>query len=277
MERNDTSFRSILRMLLFGILIGAGGILPGISGSVFAVALGIYRPFMEILSRPWRGIPKYWRLLLPVGIGSILGFTLVGYGLSYAFRASSAAVIWLFVGLICGTFPFLWRDAGREGRPVRGWIALVLAGAVFFTALFSVQYLLDAKLAPTGRNFFVCGLLGGLGTALPGMSASPVMMALGIYEPLLEGAAALDLRVIFPVTAGFLAALLGAARFVSWGYRRFYPVAAHGVLGLMIASILCIIPKDCRSVPEGLLCLALFITGAVLSFLFSKKERRRPC
>ena len=35
-----------LRNLLCGILIGAGAILPGVSGGVLAVVFDIYRPFM---------------------------------------------------------------------------------------------------------------------------------------------------------------------------------------------------------------------------------------
>ena len=39
-----------LRDLLCGVLIGAGAILPGVSGGVLAVVFDIYRPFMEAVS-----------------------------------------------------------------------------------------------------------------------------------------------------------------------------------------------------------------------------------
>lgn len=41
-----------LRDLLCGVLIGAGAILPGVSGGVLAVVFDIYRPFMEVLTHP---------------------------------------------------------------------------------------------------------------------------------------------------------------------------------------------------------------------------------
>ena len=47
-----------LRNLLCGALIGAGAILPGVSGGVPAAVFDIYRPFMEILSHPKRVLPK---------------------------------------------------------------------------------------------------------------------------------------------------------------------------------------------------------------------------
>ena len=58
----------MLRYLLCGALIGAGAILPGVSGGVLAVVFGIYRPFMEVLTHPRRALPKYWRMLIPLSL-----------------------------------------------------------------------------------------------------------------------------------------------------------------------------------------------------------------
>ena len=63
-----------LRDLLCGILIGAGAILPGVSGGVLAVVFDIYRPFMEVLTHPREAIPKYWRWFIPIGLGCAVGF-----------------------------------------------------------------------------------------------------------------------------------------------------------------------------------------------------------
>ena len=70
-----------LRDLLCGVLIGAGAILPGVSGGVLAVVFDIYRPFMEVLTHPRAAIPKYWRWFLPIGLGCAIGFV----GGSYIF------------------------------------------------------------------------------------------------------------------------------------------------------------------------------------------------
>ena len=66
--KNTQTKNCILRVLQ-GAIIGAGAILPGISGGVLAVIFGIYRPAMELLTHPKRAFPRYWRMLLAVGIG----------------------------------------------------------------------------------------------------------------------------------------------------------------------------------------------------------------
>ena len=51
-----------LRDMLCGALIGAGAILPGVSGGVLAVIFDVYRPLMETLTHPKRGFLQYWHI-----------------------------------------------------------------------------------------------------------------------------------------------------------------------------------------------------------------------
>ena len=60
--------------ILQGALIGLGAVLPGISGGVLAVIFGVYQPIMECLANPMQGVKKHLRLLLPIGVGVVVGF-----------------------------------------------------------------------------------------------------------------------------------------------------------------------------------------------------------
>ena len=101
MEQNAREKRSRwLRDLLCGALIGAGAILPGVSGGVLAVVFDVYRPVMETLTHPVRGLRKYWPIFLPLGIGSMVGFLGLAKAIAAAYALSAAATVWLFIGLI---------------------------------------------------------------------------------------------------------------------------------------------------------------------------------
>ena len=56
--RNQNQIIRWLRYGLCGTLIGAGAILPGVSGGVLAVIFDIYRPLMEVLTHPKTALPK---------------------------------------------------------------------------------------------------------------------------------------------------------------------------------------------------------------------------
>ena len=143
-----------LRDLLCGALIGAGAILPGVSGGVLAVVFDVYRPMMETLSHPGRGIRKYWHIFLPLGIGWAVGFLGLAKGISAAYALSDAATIWLFIGLIAGaSFRALSK---RKEKPVAG--LLIFAGASVLLSVFLFVFFST----PSAQSAFVPALRVGL-------------------------------------------------------------------------------------------------------------------
>ena len=86
-----------------------------VSGGVLAVVFGIYRPAMELLTHPRRALQRYWQMLLAVGIGWAIGFLGGGSVILALFHQSETVATCLFIGLILGTLPDLWHEAGTQG------------------------------------------------------------------------------------------------------------------------------------------------------------------
>ena len=124
--KNSRIKNGIMRIVQ-GIIIGAGAILPGISGGVLAVVFGIYRPAMELLTHPRRALQRYWRMLLAVGIGWAIGFLGGGSVILALFHQSETVATCLFIGLILGTLPDLWHEAGTQGRGNGSYISLIVS------------------------------------------------------------------------------------------------------------------------------------------------------
>ena len=62
----------ILKAILWvvqGFIVGLGAILPGVSGGTLCYAFGIYDQILEVLSNPFKGIKKHFKMLVFVGIG----------------------------------------------------------------------------------------------------------------------------------------------------------------------------------------------------------------
>jgi len=262
-----------LRDLLCGILIGAGAILPGVSGGVLAVVFDIYRPFMEVLTHPRTAIPKYWKWFPPIALGWCAGFLGFAKGIAAAFCLSDTVTTWLFIGLIVGTVPSLFREAGREGRSAGAWVSMAVCAAAMFTGLFYVSHIAEVSVAPNFWWYNFCGVLWGMSVVIPGMTSSSVMMALGLYQPMLEGLARLDLLVLSASLPGMFLAIALLARLMSWFLKRFYSVAFHGILGIVLASTLVIIPTEYapgESVLSALCCCG----GFLLAFLLARLDQR---
>ena len=273
--RHDQNFiMRWLRDLLCGFLIGAGAILPGVSGGVLAVVFDIYCPFMEVLTNPRTAVPKYWKWFPPIALGWCAGFLGFAKGIAAAMNLSDAVTVWLFIGLIVGTVPSLFREAGKEGRCAASWLSMLACAAAVFAGLFYVSRVVHVEVTPNFWWYNFCGVLWGAGIVIPGMTSSSVMMALGLYQPMLEGLAHLDLVVLSACLPGLTLSVALLARLVSWFFRRYYSVAFHGILGFVIASTLVIIPTEYTGAGEMALSALCCVGGFLLAFFLARLDKR---
>jgi putative membrane protein len=272
--RDSAGMLRWLHSFLCGAAIGAGAILPGVSGGVLAVVFGIYRPFMETLTHPKRALPKYWKWIFPLVLGWLAGFLGFAKGVSAMLCFSNTVTVWLFIGLIAGSFPSLLREADKAGRPVSARISGALSFAVMFCGLLYVSRIAAVSVEPNFWWYNFCGVLWGMGIVIPGMTSSSIMMALNLYYPLMEGLAKPDLPVLLSTLPGLLLSIAALARFVSWLFRRYYPQAYHGILGIVAASTLAIVPLEYRGAGEAALSAFFCAAGFSVAFLLGRLDRQ---
>ena len=118
-----------------GSLIGVGAVLPGISGGVLCVIFGIYKTIMEFLAAPVRNFKTHVPKLIPVGIGGVIGFLGIANLLSFLLDRYPAQSVCVFIGLISGMVPSLFREAGeKEKYPLEGDVVVIGGGNVAIDA-----------------------------------------------------------------------------------------------------------------------------------------------
>ena len=66
-----------MKRLLAGVMIGIGGILPGVSGSVLAVAFGLYARILDAIATFFKDVRGNVRFLFPVLLGGAAVFALL--------------------------------------------------------------------------------------------------------------------------------------------------------------------------------------------------------
>ena len=268
--------RNILVRMFQGAVIGAGAILPGISGGVLCVAFGIYQPMMAMLSHPIRNFLRYWKLLIPVGVGWALGFVLLAGVIANFLEQDAAAVTSLFIGLILGTFPSLFGESARFGRTKPMWAALALSTSALWAFFHLVKSGTQTALIPSFGWYVFCGVLWGISLIVPGMSSSSLLLLFGLYQPLSEGVSQLDPVVLFPFAIGIAATVLLLARLVSRLFEKHYGIAFHCVIGFVIASTIPIIPTSFSGAGEALLCVGTAAVGFAASFFMNRWSKKHP-
>ena len=146
-------------------------------------------------------------------------------------------------------------------------------GAIFFS-LFYVGKVICVTVEPNFWWYNFCGALWGMSLVIPGLTSSSVMMALGLYQPMLEGLARLDFLVLSACLPGMVLTILLLARLVSWFFRKHYSIAFHGIFGIVLASTLVIIPTSYVGAWEIVLSAVCCIGGFLLAYFMARLDRR---
>lgn len=267
--------------IIQGALIGAGGVLPGVSGGVLAVLFGVYKPLMRLLAHPVKELKRSAIELWPIIVGFLIGYIGIAKVLEEVLIRYETQSLAVFVGMAIGIMPSLFREAGEKGRNKFSWISLGTVFVVAFAILGGAR-ILQLTIVP---NFF-WNMFGGACLALsiiaPGMSASVLMLPLQMtaadgsvatfYEHITGAIGNLNISVLLPLVIGAALTFVLLTRAVDWMMNNRYNVMFHGIIGLVIAATIFTIPFQAftASMSSCLIHLVFVVLGCVATLLLDK-------
>lgn len=274
-EHKKISPGKLVLQIFQGALIGLGAVLPGISGGVLSVIFGIYKPIMELLANPFGKFKSHVPKLIPYVIGAAIGFLRIANLLSYVLEKYPNPSVCLFIGLIAGMLPSLWREAGEQGRTKGSYISLLVALVFIFALLIGLENS-SVEITPNFVWYVFCGFCLALSSIAPGMSFSTLLMPLGLYTPFVDGIGHFSMSVLIPAGIGVLATLICLSKAINVLFEKFYSLAFHAIIGIVIAATVIIIPfgsftTSLRSGVTNVLCIAIGMIAALLLDEFNSK------
>lgn len=232
-----------VKRVIYGALVGVGAILPGVSGGAFCAAFGIYRPMMDFFAHPTRNFKKNIRFFLPFGIGCALGFVLLAGLVSLLLEKAGSCVVAFFVGCIIGTLPSLYKEAnGKRWKPFH-WI--LLAGSTGLTVMGllymekvgnMLELIADPKSLSYLLTWLVCGAIFCLGSIVPGMSPSAIIMYADLYKPMTDGIASFNLSIVLPFLLGAALCIVLLSRLVSMLFHKAGRSMFAFIIGVVLGS-----------------------------------------
>ncbi len=243
-EKKLTPRSVFLLHMLVGAVIGIGGVLPGVSGGVMAVSLGLYKPMIDAIAGFFKAPKKNLRFLMPIGLGAGLGFFLGAVVLSGLMERWYTEVMWIFLGLVTGGVPSFIREANERGFKKRYLLATLFGAALASLMIFlkseNVQMSNVESLTPLMA--LISGAIVSVGTVIPGISTSFILMYLGWYKAMMDAFAGLDVLTVLFLAAGAAGCFILTVRAARWFFDRFHGWAYYAVLGFLIVSAALIFP-----------------------------------
>ena len=263
----------MIKSFFKGVVIGIANIIPGVSGGTMMVSMGIYDKLIHCITHLFSELKKSILFLLPIAVGMVVAVAGSSFGLTYLFEHFPIQTNLLFIGLILGGLPAVWKKVKGKGVKVGP-----LAACIFFFALvvgMAAMGETEGQAADLSFSLVNAVTLVGVGIitsatmVIPGVSGSMVLMLMGFYYPVLNAVkdfftalAAFDMDgvltgcgILIPFGIGVVAGIFGIAKLVEIIFEKF-PLYAYGaIIGLIVSS------------PIAILLMGSFPALTVVSFL----------
>lgn len=192
MDLSYKSFKEIIISVIVGFFIGLSVIVPGISGSTIAIIMKVYDKFMYATSNIFKKFKESIKFLIPIVIGIVIGFILGFLLVKILLDLFPFVTICLFVGLMVGTFPILFKEIKGENIQANK-VTLFIIGVLLPILISVVSIFLATEKDITSVNlwhyllFITIGILVSLTQLIPGLSATVLLMIFGYYKFLIDG------------------------------------------------------------------------------------------
>lgn len=269
-----------------GMFIGTGLILPGVSGAVMAIALGIYDDLIKVFSNIFSDLKKNIIFLIPILLGMAFGTVFFGNILLYLFEKYPIFTKTAFIGLILGSLPIIFNKLKVNNKYEFSYIPFVLALLVglllyYLNDMFVVSETLDSLNGLESYfKLFIGGILYSLGKIVPGVSSSFMLMALGVYEyilylishPMTVVSSELFNVIIF--IAGFGIGLVFLSKVILYLLNNHNIKTYSAILGFVIGSLFILVPSYSLNI-DALISIVIFIITFTISILFYIYENRK--
>lgn len=276
----------MIKSILKGMVIGIANIIPGVSGGTMMVAMGIYDKLIHCITHLFSEFKKSVLFLLPIAIGMGIAIVASSFGLEYLFANFPIQTNLLFIGLILGGLPAIWKNV--KGNSIKA--GHILSCLLFFALVAGLAIVGEREGAAADLSFslvnvaklFGVGVLASATMVIPGVSGSMILLLIGYYNPIINcisdfirALLALNVDgilqgfgVLIPFGIGVIVGIFAIAKLVEIIFDKAPLYAYWAIIGLIVASPIAIIAMGSFptiTVPGGVTGVIALAAGAVVA------------
>lgn len=257
-----------------GIIVGIGGVAPGLSGSVLLIIFGLYQKTLDALGNLFLDFKRNLRFLLPLVAGMFVGVLLFSKVIDFALQRYEMPTRFCFLGLILGTLPMVWKEVRKEGFSGKYcWLILLAMGLGFW--FFTVNPNAFPQITdPTLLQSVLLGVAVAATAIVPGVDPAVFLSTLGFYEMYVAALANFRIGVLLPMVAGLALGAVAISFCMSWLFKRFYTGTFSVIFGIFLSMIPNMLTRNCvlRWNALSAVSVLLMILGFALSYYLGDLE-----
>ena len=264
---------NFVKNFLKGVAISISQIVPGVSGGTIAIILGIYDKLLHSVNNILNDFKNQYKLLLQVGVGAIVGIFLFSNIVKTLFDKFPIPIGYLFIGVILGGAPLMFRKATVKGFNKKSLLYLVL-GIVVVLMMGTPNNDASSIITSLSPVNFIWLFFGGVVVAvaliLPGISGSFMLYVLGLYNTVITAVVQLNIPILIPIALGGIIGTLVTARIIEKLLIKFPEQTYILIFGFILGSVFSVFPGV-----DGLnsfIGIILGVIGFVFTYYISRNE-----
>ena len=272
--------KDFVKKIICGIAIGVGCVLPGVSGGVIAISMGLYEKMIAAIKQLFSAFKKNFMFLLPIGIGCAAGVVLTSNVLKLVIDQYESELFALFVGFVIGSFPSLFEETKKPGQK-RFSVSNIAIMIIAFVLIILMEILdTNATAKAVGADAtgltpieaMISGAILSIGVVIPGPSSSFLLVYFGMYKSVLAAIAEINIPVLFFAGIGF--AVLGMLLILLMHFllSRYHVKTYFGIIGVAAGTIALIIPNIAHHF--SWICILLLAVGIAIGVWQAKRRMK---
>lgn len=257
-------------LIMKGMIIGIGKIIPGVSGSLLAISLGVYEKAIDSLINIYKD-SKNIVFLGKIGIGILISIIFFSKIILYFLNNYYLYTMIFFIGLMMGNIPSSIKIVKQAKKKDIIYLLLSLL-LVYIIYKFKSPIVYSPNIS--FNNFiiiFMLGVIDAITMIVPGISGTALFMMLNCYHFIMDLFSNLFSRIYFTVTFG-IGVIIGI---LITGYIMNKLLTKHKekvhlvILGFTISSLIVLLIPIIKMInPFNVIPLAILL---ILGFIISKK------
>ena len=264
-------------MLIFkGFIIGIGKIIPGVSGSILAISLGLYEKLINSINNFFKDIVGNSKFLIKILIGVLIAIILFSKVVVFLLNKYYVVTIFTFIGLIVGSLQDIKKETKIKKHYLLFFIVLLLLILINYLS-FKKELNIDNGII----NFIYwifAGFVEAFSTVVPGISGTSMLMMIGAYDKLMVSLSNVlnvdiivyNLSILLPFLIGMIGGIFAVSKLIYICFKKqkektYCVILAFSYSAIIIMLVNCI--NKLVNFYDILIGLVLFS----LSYFISKK------
>lgn len=237
-------------LILKGFIIGLAKVIPGVSGAVLAISMGLYDKAIMAITEFFNDVKKNTLFLLPIGIGVIFAMIIGSNIVSFALNKYYVITMLFFIGLIMGSIPTIYNKINKSKKGII--IAILSFITMFLLSISNIDnnYIIKNNVFDYFM-YFLSGIMDAVGTVVPGVSSTALLMIIGTYDIIINSIASITVIDLFTnnfvilsiYSIGMVLGIIIVSLIINYLFKKYNSNTYSFIFGIILSSVLLLLIK----------------------------------